>query len=64
MGARPLIDLKTMVPFSCLIMSWTVGHLSSSIKFTADALEYTKHGFRFDYIQKDYAKTEERIKRQ
>ena len=36
-GARPLIDFKIMVAVSCLILSWTVGHLSSFIKFAAGA---------------------------
>ena len=36
-GARPLIDLKTMVAVSCWIMLCTVGYLSSFIKFAAGA---------------------------
>ena len=49
MGARPLIDLKTMAAVSSLIMSWTVGHLSSFIKFAAGvllvcfAIQYKQH---------------------
>ena len=37
MGERPLIDLEAMVAVSCLIMWWTVGYLSSFIKFAVDA---------------------------
>ena len=36
-GARPLINWKTVVAVFCWIMSWTVGHLSSFFKFAAGA---------------------------